>query len=129
MHAIVCNLKQIIAVFFIVPFLLQTFSRLLIIADYYVNTSRFAVNCENKDKPMLHCNGKCQMMKQLNKAEKSEQKNPERKLENRDEVSLFNSHHFYTIKPITFPIQKQYAGFISVSIPSKKALAIFRPPD
>lgn len=45
----------------------QTFSNAIIVADYYINTTSFAVNCENKNKPQLHCNGQCQMVKQLEK--------------------------------------------------------------
>ncbi|CAN5718003.1 hypothetical protein BH10BAC2_BH10BAC2_17520 [soil metagenome] len=50
-------------------FMEQTFSNAIIVADYYINTESFAANCENKDKPQLHCNGKCQMTKQLEKQE------------------------------------------------------------
>src|ERR1051326_6833967 len=33
-----------------------------------------AVLCENKDKPMLHCNGKCHMIKEMKKAGDEESK-------------------------------------------------------
>ena len=48
-------------------FMTQTFSNAIIVTDYYINTASFAATCENKDKPQLHCNGQCQMVKQLEK--------------------------------------------------------------
>ena len=59
-------------------FMLQTFSQGFIIADYYVHTAAYAKVCINKSRPALHCNGKCQMMKKMQEAEKKEQENAER---------------------------------------------------
>lgn len=37
--------------------------------EYEINKKYIAeVLCENKDKPMIHCNGKCYLKKQLKKA-------------------------------------------------------------
>jgi hypothetical protein len=107
---------------------MQTFNRLLIVADYYINTNSFAIHCENKDKPMLHCNGKCQMMKQLSKAEKNEQKNPEQKLNNKDEVSVFNQHHLTFAIPNTTAINQNFFVLTQIGHPVKLTLAIFHPP-
>jgi len=64
-------LKQFVAVFMLVIFMAQTFSNAIIVADYYANTNSFASHCENKDKPQMHCNGQCQMVKQLEKEDNS----------------------------------------------------------
>lgn len=63
------GLKQFVALFVLVIFMAQTFSNAIIVADYYINTASFAVKCENKNKPQMHCNGQCQMIKQLEKEE------------------------------------------------------------
>ena len=47
----------------------QSFSRSLLLADYLVNVEAYKKQCVNKAKPMLHCNGKCQMLKKLKKQE------------------------------------------------------------
>jgi hypothetical protein len=39
------------------------FSSQFIRLDYLLNRASFVKNCENKARPALHCNGKCQMMK------------------------------------------------------------------
>ncbi|HTL10240.1 MAG TPA: hypothetical protein VL307_18325 [Chitinophagaceae bacterium] len=62
--------------------------------DYYTNTAAFAKNCENKARPMMHCNGKCQMMKKLKEEEKKEQQAPERK--NSHKIEIVSSKSFFT---------------------------------
>jgi hypothetical protein len=38
-------------------------------ADYMVNLEAYKKACVNKAKPMMHCNGKCQMLKKMKKQE------------------------------------------------------------
>lgn len=47
------------------------------VVDYVVNYN-YIVNvlCENKDKPEMHCNGKCHLTKELAKEAGAEDKNP-----------------------------------------------------
>lgn len=56
------------------------------VLNYYTNTASYAKNCENKARPMLHCNGKCQLMKKLKQEENKDKQNPERRSDNKDEV-------------------------------------------
>ena len=79
-------LKQFSAFILILAFAAQTFNQLTILVDYYANTAAYAKNCENKAKPMLHCNGRCQMMKKLKQEENKDKQNPERRNENKQEV-------------------------------------------
>ena len=71
--------KQLTVVILLTAFAMQTFNRAVIVFNYYTNTASFAKNCENKAKPMLHCNGKCQMMKKMRQQENKDQQVPERK--------------------------------------------------
>ena len=43
----------------------QHFSRVVVLADYMTNMERYKKDCVNKAKPMLHCNGKCQVKLKL----------------------------------------------------------------
>ena len=79
---------RIIALMLLVAFAMQTFQKPLIVMNYYANTTAFAKNCENKNKPVIKCHGKCQMMKKLKAEEKKEAQNPERKGENKGEVLI-----------------------------------------
>ena len=78
-----------LACFLIIAFLAQTFSKGLIIANYYTNTQSYAKNCINKAKPKIHCNGKCQMMKKLKQEENKDSQNPDRKNEVKTDLLFF----------------------------------------
>ena len=88
------QMRQAFTIFLILAFAAQSFHRTFIVMDYYVNTSAFAKNCENKEVPEMKCKGKCQMMKKLKEEEKKDRQNPERKAENKHEV--ISSKSFYT---------------------------------
>jgi hypothetical protein len=62
-----------------VAFLLSTFSKGLILVDYYTNPGRFAKSCENKARPKMHCNGKCQVMKKMSQEENKDKQNNTKK--------------------------------------------------
>ena len=70
-------MKSIISILIASVFLLQSSSKLLIIADYEINKDFIAkVLCINKKKPKSKCNGKCHLKKQLDKEEKKESSDP-----------------------------------------------------
>jgi hypothetical protein len=41
-------------------------------ADYLVNMESYKKACINKARPKMHCNGKCQMLKNLKKQEEND---------------------------------------------------------
>jgi len=54
------------AIFALAGILLQTFSQVVVVAEYYANKNYIAKNlCKNRDKPMMHCDGKCCLKKKL----------------------------------------------------------------
>jgi hypothetical protein len=80
---------NLIAIFLVIAFFAQTFSKGLVIANYYTNTQAYAKNCINKARPKMHCNGKCQMMKKLKQDENKDSQNPERKNEIKTDLLFF----------------------------------------
>ncbi len=80
---------RFLAFILIIAFFAQSFSKGLIIANYYSNTQAYAKNCINKAKPKMHCNGKCQMMKKLKQEENKDSQNPDRKNEVKTDVLFF----------------------------------------
>jgi hypothetical protein len=109
--------------------LLHTFSGWLVVADYYVNTNSYAKNCENKARPKMRCNGKCQMMKKIAAVEKEEKEKPEEKSNNKSEwqllytiISMLSLQHYSscTLSTFIFPIS---SGAIS-----HYSFAPFHPP-
>lgn len=115
------------ALVLLLAFGLQTFSRVVIMIDYVTNQKAYAINCVNKFRPKMNCKGECQMMKKLAQEEKKDQKNPERKLENKNEITLSSKSFypelaFYAFSPK--PIYFQILPDPTVKMPR----SIFRPP-
>ncbi len=119
---------RVITILFLLSALgLQTFYRVVIVADYYVNTATFAQNCENKDRPQLKCHGKCQMMKKLQAEEKKDQQNPERKTNNSPEV-LFSASSLASLSLPPLGGQSiEYQHFIAAET-ATRSFPIFHPP-
>ena len=120
-------LRVITILFLLSAFGLQTFYRVVIVADYYANKATFAQNCENKARPQLKCHGKCQMMKKLQEEEQKEQQNPERKMENKNEI-VSASTRFATTPPQT--IFEPRIEYQELPVPGTvtRSYAIFHPP-
>ncbi|AHJ96782.1 hypothetical protein [Hymenobacter swuensis] len=70
-------MTRFFALFLAVLILLQTFSRELLVMDYQARKAEITrLFCVNKNKPRLHCNGKCHLRRQLGKAADTESKAP-----------------------------------------------------
>lgn len=105
-----------------------SFSNIVIVADFYINQDYIAANlCVNKDKPWMHCNGKCQLCKKVETENKKDQSGPERKSENKVETLSANS--FLTrLQSFSAPVFKQQYPLVNAGRPVHKASDIFHPP-
>jgi hypothetical protein len=66
-------LKQIIIIITFLAFICMSFSKAFVIVDFYANRSEIALKyCVNKNRPLLHCNGHCFLMKALKKEQQQE---------------------------------------------------------
>jgi hypothetical protein len=122
--------KHLTALFFLAAFLAQTFNRAFVIADYYTNTTKYAKNCENKEKPQLKCHGKCQMTKKLQEQDKQDEENPERKAENKSEVLLSSISFFaaLTIPSLKLVSTKKLNAYPNGK-PIDRHVEVFHPPQ
>jgi hypothetical protein len=66
--------RRIVSFLLLLVFFVQAFSRYFLIADYYIHTATYAENCVNKERPSMHCNGRCQLCKKLHQQEKADDK-------------------------------------------------------
>ncbi|MBK7562103.1 MAG: hypothetical protein IPQ06_06715 [Chitinophagaceae bacterium] len=120
-------MKKLMALLLLLAFTTQTFSQGFALLHFYINQNYIAANqCENRYRPMLHCNGKCILAKKMKQQEKKEQQNPERKLQNKSEVS--SSLSFFVTALVTpfsaYPAYPALANITTIDWPS----SIFRPP-
>ena len=104
----------------------QLLSALIIIVNYEIHKDYITQNfCENKNKPQMHCNGKCHLKKQLQKQEKNENA-PVNPIKAKTEMQLFcQKMNFSFITPVkekhtySFYLQKKITPPLS---------SIFHPP-
>jgi hypothetical protein len=120
-------IKQTIALLLLAAFAISSFSRVFWVADYYVNTAAYSKNCENKAKPKLQCNGKCQMMKKLKQEEQKDQQVPEQKSGAKFEILSSRSFyqqptHFFTEPSVVF------LSFSTIGTPIDRNIPVFHPP-
>lgn len=106
--------------------LMANFSNLFLFAGFELN-KKFIVTefCINKNKPELHCNGKCYLMKKLKQAQQKEEKQDRQSQNN-------HLHDALVVVPVGF---KRYAiAELEIHIPTSLGLpeniknSIFQPP-
>ena len=109
--------------------LFQAFSKWVIMAEYTINQDYIAKNlCENKARPMLHCNGKCQLMKKL--AEEEKQNSSNSNTGNNIKVSdVLFTHEIQTLCITNLPKEKtRFNSELILSRSSAHLSSIFHPP-
>ena len=120
-------MKIFATIFLTFVIFIQAFSTFIIQADFYVNRSYIAENlCINKDKPMMHCNGKCYLSKKLKQQEKQDQ-SPVSRTE-KFEAQPFFVPNVFLLKNTFIVLQPHY--FIKdENIVSSAPHSIFHPPS
>jgi hypothetical protein len=109
--------------------LAQTFRQPFVMMGYYANTAAFAKNCENKAKPRMHCNGKCQAMKKLQEQEKKDQDLPGTRSDDKSEV--LSSKSFFP----SLPEKQLFINYIKLISPLSTGTIVdqsqdcFHPPQ
>eukprot|EP01133_Synstelium_polycarpum_P004631 gene4631-5416_t len=100
--------RSLIAFSLIFFLLSANFSRFFIYAGFELNRNYIASTlCENRDKPMLHCNGKCYLMKKLKQAEEKEKGQNRASQKNQFQEALINFLlHFHFIHLLFFILRK-----------------------
>lgn len=120
-------LRKCTAFFLLLAFAASTFSRAVIVVDFYANQDYIAKNlCENRDKPMLHCCGRCLLRKRLANQDKQDKNNPERETNNK-EVLFFQEASRAAYTPVFTTAVTAYRTFDD-GAPIDQAVGIFHPP-
>jgi hypothetical protein len=121
------SFKAFASILLLFAFTAQTFHQGAIVLSYYLDSSAYAQNCENKAKPAMHCEGKCQMIKELQKEEQKNDQRPARKLGDNTEVISSKSYFATSLREVlTIPNRQSsiYKGGFSRDIEPD----IFHPP-
>ncbi|MCI4444167.1 MAG: hypothetical protein JHC39_11760 [Lentimicrobium sp.] len=101
------------------------------VIDYIVNYEYISkVLCVNKDKPKMHCNGKCHLMKELAKASENEKpiSSDKKNAAQESEVLFFEEIKSFKITSIYLDdkqkINSNYSNFYSFL----NSTSLFHPP-
>jgi hypothetical protein len=119
--------KNLVFILIIAIFLKPIFP----VIEYVVNYEYISkVLCENKAKPMMHCNGKCHLMKELAKAAENEKPASSDKKGYSPvlEVLFFQEINSFSIASFSF-LDKENNGNTYSNLYSNSHLeSVFRPP-
>lgn len=115
-------LNKLTAIVLILSLVSVNCTRFLTFAGFELNKNYIAAKlCENRDRPWLHCNGKCYLLKKVKQAEQKEEKQERESQKNLfQEASVKNQNaiKFYTqvIQIIALPPQNNYLSQIGERI-------------
>ena len=96
-------------------------------ADYMVNLEAYKKGCVNKSKPMMHCNGKCQMLKKMKQQEGSSEANAPAPKFNQIDLVLSSKSFFPSLQFISSNSRLVY-DIYNVDFESNNLGSIFHPP-
>lgn len=104
---------------------------LLPVVEYVVNYEYISkVLCVNKDKPKMHCNGKCHLMKELAKASENEKPiSSDKKITSQEfEVLFLEEIKSFEIAPIYFYNKQKITSNYSNLYFYLNSTSVFHPP-
>jgi len=104
---------------------------ILPVVDYIVNYEYISkVLCVNKAKPMMHCNGKCHLMKELAKAAETENSKSSDKKQNTpiQEVLFFKEIKSFSIVSFSFSTESKINSSYLELYSYLNTNSVFHPP-
>ena len=120
--------KLFITVFLMLIWICQLSGRYFVMLDFYLNQEYIAANlCVNRDKPAMHCNGKCHLSKKLKEEDKRDQDSPERK-DHRSEIFYAAWFQQTSLKPTATLTTHNYLHPYCIGTPIDQPTGVFRPP-
>jgi hypothetical protein len=110
--------------------MLPTLSPWGTIAYFKLNRDYIAkVLCENRERPQMHCNGKCYLAKKLKQQQEKQDKETSEKVQNTPIIQLFTSpFHSYSFETSPVVFLEKVRFFHQLLFYSAPAAKLLRPP-
>lgn len=123
-------MKSIISILLALLILLQSFSKVWIFFSFKINQDYIAkVLCINRDKPELHCNGKCVLMQRIKAEEEKEKKEiPQKLKEQKGGLYCLDNFSWLMQHPGDWADKQKHAFPHQTPFTSAFVKGIFRPP-
>ncbi len=120
--------KQLLAAVLLVSVFLQSFSGLIILADFYANQDFIAKNiCVNRKQPLSCCQGHCYLQKKLAK-DNHDQQPGEKKSNFESPVYSIREENIQSPLFLLVPPAPVYATYQPARL-QDRVIGIFRPPQ
>ena len=121
-------ISRLVACVLLLSMVSANLSRFFIYAEFQANQQFIAsVLCENRDKPQMHCEGKCYLMKKLKDAEEREKKQEQATQKNSGQdvflISDILVFTFYAVTP-----KKQRPAAAHLKLPQISSEILHPPP-
>lgn len=120
-----------VIVFFLLTCVIGTyFSRDFAVASFELNQKYIAEKlCVNKDKPWMHCNGRCYLMNKVKQAEENEKKQANKDLRTNLQITWYFQPSGMIEKPaVTDGIARNFKIHYTSRYINQYTASIFRPP-
>jgi hypothetical protein len=120
-------LQRITAYLLIISLVTVNFSRFFIYAGFELNRNYIATKlCENRNRPWLHCDGKCYFAKKIKQAEDKQASD-----ERQSQKSLFQEVYVISSTDIKFhsSLLQIIVTPYDCTLPVDRVGAVFRPPQ
>ncbi|MCO5935808.1 hypothetical protein NAF17_09655 [Mucilaginibacter sp. RB4R14] len=120
-------LHRLTAYLLIVSLVSANFSRFFIYAGFELNRNYIATKlCENRNKPQLHCNGMCYLMKKVKQAEEKQNTEDRQAQKNLFQEATYNQPAQVKFYPVLLSVTK--VPNYRFQLPQQSA-NIFQPPQ
>ncbi|KAA3438368.1 hypothetical protein [Rufibacter hautae] len=121
-------MKNLATILLLSVMLTQAFSKFFIVLDYEANKDFISkVLCINREKPQLHCNGKCYLMKKLKKAEQTQNPGRDKTQKQKQEITLYYQPFIATI-PCLIKTPTGSLAPVMEGRPVGVHISVFHPP-
>jgi len=121
-------MKTLVAYLLTICILFSSMGSTILFVHYTINKNYYAkVLCENKNKPMLHCNGKCRLSKELKELEKKADAPFSPLKEKQETVQFFESQDVFSI---VLEVQDpKHIAYYQVQTLPEVCFSVFHPPS
>lgn len=121
--------KRLIAVCLLIALIGSGFSQVAVYAGFQLNQDYIVKNlCVNRNRPEMHCNGRCYLMSKLKQVNEKEKKQAARDNLNRMETSFLQRAYMINLNaPVTALVVAHFPPY-QYTYCSQYITTVFRPP-
>lgn len=124
------SLRRSVCILLLLIIAVQSFNKRLVTISFKLNEQYISsVLCENKNKPEMHCNGRCILAKKLKQAEENEQKQRDQNQESTNVLFFCKLHRLKLANCLSALQKASFNSFYLRFRPSPSYNDIFKPPQ